>query len=90
MAITNSAGVVIDNARASAITVLSNAYDGQYDISAFPVQVRARVTISSPTTFKLRLRSTIPGVLSVGGRDLTGSIPGDESSEKFYGVRYGQ
>jgi hypothetical protein len=88
VAITDSANNVVDGAIA---LILQRDYTATSP-GGYHVHLRARVTVSSSTTYKLRMRFDGPNtsVISVGDTSYSGSgLSSPNGSARFYGIKYG-
>ena len=60
-----------------------------YPIGIIPLSLTARVTLTAPKTFKIRMKLGGSGEVMFGANDLTGSLTGDETGNKFYAQKIG-
>lgn len=58
-----------------------------YPIAIVPLSLTARVTLTAPKTFKIRMKLGGQGEMMFGANDLTGGLTGDETGNKFYAER---
>ena len=80
----DSSNVLVDNTVATADLRSSGGTSSELA----PIKITARIVISSSATFKLRVSNAFSGsTTSIGYKDITGSLSGFESGEKFYAKR---
>lgn len=77
---------LVDSAMTAA--TMSNSGNG-YPIAIVPISLSARVTVTSPKTFKIRMKLGGSGEVMFGANDLTGSLTGDETGSKFFAEKIG-
>lgn len=72
----------------SAMTTASVYSPGVQIVGMIPLSLSARVTVTTPKTFKIRMKmGTGGGEVMFGANDLTGALTGDETGTKFYAER---
>lgn len=78
---------LVDGAMTAASMI--NVSGLSYPIGIIPISLTARVTLTAPKTFKIRMKLGGYGEVMFGANDLTGGLTGDETGNKFYAQKMG-